>query len=97
MTNNFVLFGGLFVSALSGVLVGAAPVAAGAAVELERQYPDAKRTAQKIAGPSGDSPSFLRGPGSGSPGRDTSPSHWGVRQQVRRVDGLAQPPTIAGQ
>ena len=79
MTHIIVLFGGLFVGALSGVLAMAALVAAGTASELEWEHTKARH--KKIAGPSGGSPSYLRGPGSGSHGRDTSPYRWGFARE----------------
>lgn len=83
MTHIIVLFGGLFVGALAGVLVMAALIAAGTASELERRFAGADGPRRKIAGPSGDSPSYFRGPGIGSPIGDPSPSPW---DSMRRVD-----------
>lgn len=92
MTHIIVLFGGLFVGALAGVLVMAALIAAGTASELERRFAGADGPRRKIAGPSGDSPSYFRGPGIGSPMGDPSP--W---DSMRRIDNvLVQPPSSAG-
>lgn len=95
MTHIIVLFGGLFVGALAGVLVMAALIAAGTASELERGLADAEGPRRKIAGPSGDSPSYFRGPGIASPGGDASPAPW--ESTFRAGDILAQPSTTAGE
>lgn len=65
MTHIIVLFGVLLVGALAAVLVMAAVIAAGRASELERELADAEGPQREIAGSSGDSPSYLRGPGTG--------------------------------
>ena len=82
MIHLIVLLSGLLVGALAGVLVMAALITAGRASDLERASADAHRRQRKIAGPSGDSPSFLRGPGPGSPGAETSPLSLRVRRQT---------------
>lgn len=87
MTHIIVLFGGFFFGALAGVLVMAALIAAKAAGELEKGFAGVEGPRRKVAGPSGDSPSYFRGPGIGSPGGDASPSSWG--SSVRLDDVLA--------
>ena len=87
MTHIIVLFGGFFFGALAGVLVMAALIAAKAAGEFEKGFAGSEGPRRKVAGPSGDSPSYFRGPGIGSPGGDASSSSWG--STVRLDDVLA--------
>lgn len=93
MTHIIVLLGGVFVGALAGVLVMSALIAAGRATEVERDLADAEGPQQRIAGPSGDSPSYLRGSGISAP---STPGGWSNQSPVPHGGRLFPPSCSTG-